>query len=144
MNAGGTNTDSALVCASNINNGGHDSRELQVKIIASSKTPTTSDITAGISTAIQNVLDNPDVSISDVLSINIGTTHFINAIVQADRSKLARVAVLRLCGPFCREVSPFVDFPPQLRDAIEGHVGYLSGGIESKTLFPYVIWISEY
>ena len=105
-----------------------------MKIIASSKTPTTADITSGICTAVRNVLNTPNVDRSDILSINIGTTHFINAIVQADRSKLARVAVLRLCGPFCREVSPFADFPAQLRSVIEGPIGYLNGGLESKKL----------
>jgi len=78
------------------------------------------------------VLETADAPPSDVLSINIGTTHFINAVVQADAEKLCPVAVLRLCGPFCREVPPFADFPRQLRAVVEGYTGYLSGGLERK------------
>lgn len=64
--------------------------------------------------------------------MNIGTTHFINAVVQADPSKLSRVAVLRLCGPFCREVPPFAEFPSRLRATVAGYSAYLDGGLESK------------
>jgi len=39
---------------------------------------------------------------------------------------------LHLCGPFCREVSPFADFPDTLTDAIGGYAGYLSGEVESR------------
>jgi hypothetical protein len=42
------------------------------------------------------------------------------------------VAVLRLCGPFCREVPPLADFPAELRAVVEGPVGYLDGGRESE------------
>lgn len=77
-------------------------------------------------------MDKSGIDRSDIVSVNIGTTHFINAIIQSDGSKLARVAVLRLCGPFCREVPPFADFPPELREVVEGPVGYVSGGLESK------------
>jgi hypothetical protein len=77
-------------------------------------------------------LNETGVPRSNILSVNIGTTHFINAVVQADESKLSRVAVLRLCGPFCREVPPFAGFPQLLRDVVEGYVGYLEGGLESK------------
>ena len=90
-------------------------------------------MTSGIYEAIRAVLDETGVPRSDILSVNIGTTHFINAVVQADQSKLNRVAILRLCGPFCREVLPFAGFPQQLRDVVEGYIGYLDGGLESKT-----------
>ena len=52
----------------------------------------------------------------------IGTTHFVNAVVQR-ASSLRRVAVVRLCGGpdegFGRAIPPFVDFPADLRDRIE-------------------------
>jgi N-methylhydantoinase A/oxoprolinase/acetone carboxylase beta subunit len=105
-----------------------------VKIISSSKAPTTSDVTGGICTVIKNLLSKTEIAISNILSINIGTTHFVNAIVQADRHRLRPVAVLRLCGPFCREVPPFADFPDSLRAVVEGPVGYLDGGLESRSL----------
>lgn len=128
---GGTNTDSALACAtfSSVN---VEENEPEISIIASHKSPTTQDVTGGICASIRGVLESSGIERSDILSVNIGTTHFINAIIQTDRSKLARVAVLRLCGPFCREVPPFADFPPELRAVIEGPVGYLSGGLESR------------
>lgn len=54
--------------------------------------------------------------------------------MERDAEKLARVAVLRLCGPYSREVPPFAGFPRQLRSIIEGHTAYLSGGVESNTV----------
>lgn len=89
-------------------------------------------MTTGISTVIKDLLNKTQIASSDLLSINIGTTHFVNAIVQADREKLRPVAVLRLCGPFCREVPPFGDFPDELRAILAGPVGYINGGLESK------------
>jgi hypothetical protein len=125
---GGTNTDSALI---SITENLGETR-LKTEVIATKKTPTTSDVTSGICEAIRAVLSETCVPRSDILSVNIGTTHFINAVVQADASKLNRVAVLRLCGPFCREVPPFAGFPQRLRDVVEGYIGYLDGGLESK------------
>lgn len=127
--AGGTNTDAALAEASF----GDGSTQPTIKIISSSKSATTSDVTTGICTVIKELLNKTRIATSDLQSINIGTTHFVNAIVQADRSKLRPVAVLRLCGPFCREVPPFGDFPEELRRILAGPIGYVNGGFESKT-----------
>lgn len=130
MTKGGTNTDAALAEASyNI-----DSKGPKVKIVNSSKSATTTDVTTGICAAINQLIATSKIATSDILSVNIGTTHFINAIVQADQSKLRPVAVLRLCGPFCREVSPFTDFPDELRSILEGPVSYINGGLESMIL----------
>ena len=60
--------------------------------------------------------------------VNIGTTHFVNAIVQ--RKSLAKVAVLRLCGPATRAVPPFCDFPADLRKVIGGMYFFLNGGYQ--------------
>jgi N-methylhydantoinase A/oxoprolinase/acetone carboxylase beta subunit len=95
---------------------------------ASFKTETTSDITSGIACAVKNVIAS--VPHGNILSVNIGTTHFINAVVTADSTKLNPVAVLRLCGPFTREIPPFTDFPPRLRTILTGYIGYLQGGVE--------------
>lgn len=129
--SGGTNTDSALACASFASDTGVQEGP-EISIIASHKSPTTQDVTTGICNSIRGVLEQTPVELSNVLSVNIGTTHFINAIIQNDRSKLARVAVIRICGPFCREVPPFADFPSELRGVIEGPVAYISGGLESQ------------
>ncbi|KAL5356246.1 hypothetical protein BJX96DRAFT_186202 [Aspergillus floccosus] len=121
VDVGGTNTDAALLYVDDT-----DSR-----VCASTKTPTTPDITSGISTAIENVLAESRVDNRDeVLSVAIGTTHFINAVVQADATRLSRVAVVRLCGSFTRMVPPFAEFPPKLGEIMQGPVFYLDGGLE--------------
>lgn len=56
--------------------------------------------------------------------------HFINAVVEKDRNRLARVAVIRLCGPFSRDVYPGIDWPEDLRDIICGYCGFVDGGLE--------------
>ena len=105
----------------------------RIEIVSSYKTLTTSDVTSGICNAIKGLLNKTHIAPESLLSVNIGTTHFINAIIQVNRAKLERVAVLRLCGPYGREQAPFTEFPRQLRNALEGHVGYLSGGLNSTS-----------
>ncbi|KKY18077.1 putative hydantoinase [Phaeomoniella chlamydospora] len=65
-----------------------------------------------------------------VSSVTIGTTHFVNAVVEMDKSRLARVAVIRLCGPFSADIPVGVDWPPKLRNIICAHRGLVSGGLE--------------
>ena len=55
----------------------------------------------------------------------LGTTHFINAIIR--HRGLARVAVLRLCGPATVALPPFCDMPPEHCQAIGGSYHLLSG-----------------
>ncbi|KAL2281723.1 hypothetical protein FJTKL_11403 [Diaporthe vaccinii] len=55
---------------------------------------------------------------------------FVNAILELDRSKLDRVAVLRLCGPYTRSVTPFDGFPHALKSVMEGYYAYLDGGYQ--------------
>lgn len=133
---GGTNTDAVVACRTEITQNGNTehSSDHNIEILASYKSQTTPNVTDGIRTAIQEVITAAQVPHSSVISVNIGTTHFINAVVQADRSNLKRVAVLRLCGPFCREVPPFTDFPAALREVVEGYSAYLDGGLESMCL----------
>jgi N-methylhydantoinase A/oxoprolinase/acetone carboxylase beta subunit len=97
------------------------------------KTPTTPDVTEGIAKAIQGALSQCNVSLSSIAAVMIGTTHFINAVVQADDSSLRRVAVMRICGPYSQENPAFGDFPPILSRLMNGHVSYLDGGLEFDT-----------
>lgn len=106
--------------------------EPKTEILASYKSQTTVDITSGIQAAIQQVLEIAQVPLERVISVNIGTTHFINAVVQADASNLERVAVLRLCAPFGKEVAPFGDFPPSLCNILDGYSAIVDGGLESS------------
>lgn len=108
--------------------------------MSSYKSQTTADVTTGIRTAIREVIAAAHVPRDAVISVNIGTTHFINAVVQADSTNLEKVAVLRLCGPFCREVPSFTDFPSPLRSVIEGYSAYLDGGLESEFLISLSVW----
>ena len=97
VDVGGTNTDAAVIDITATDT-------LSRGVCASSKTPTTPDVTTGISTIIEDVLMKTKIERADVLSVAIGTTHFVNAVVQADKRRLSRVAVVRLCGPFTKQV----------------------------------------
>ncbi|SPO07076.1 related to D-amino acid hydantoin hydrolase (hydantoinase) [Cephalotrichum gorgonifer] len=123
VDVGGTNTDAAIldIKASEFPGRG---------VLASHKASTTEDITSGIEASTRAVLDESAVDKSRVLSVTIGTTHFINALVEADARRLDRVAVVRLCGPFTRQIPPFSDFPVGLRGILDGGAFYLDGGLE--------------
>ncbi|OGM44413.1 hydantoinase/oxoprolinase [Aspergillus bombycis] len=123
VDVGGTNTDAAIIdiLATDAPSRG---------VCASTKTPTTADVTSGIYAAIQDVLEQSHVDRQDVVSVAIGTTHFVNAVVQADSSRLSQVAVVRLCGPFTKQVPPFAEFPSDLKGIMGGPVLYLDGGLE--------------
>lgn len=66
----------------------------------------------------------------DVASVTLGTTHFINAVVEMDQSRLAKVGVIRLCGPFSKDIPIGIDWPPKLRNIICGHRSTVDGGLE--------------
>jgi N-methylhydantoinase A/oxoprolinase/acetone carboxylase beta subunit len=66
----------------------------------------------------------------EVASVTIGTTHFINAVVERDAARLTKVAVVRLCGPFSKGVPPCIDWPGKLRDLILGYYCLVDGGLE--------------
>lgn len=123
VDVGGTNTDAAILDIMAL--GGPDRG-----VLASHKTPTTPDITTGIEEAIRAVLASSAIDQSRLLSVAIGTTHFINALVEADARRLDRVAVVRLCGPFTQQLPPFSGFPVGLRGILDGGAFYLSGGLE--------------
>jgi N-methylhydantoinase A/oxoprolinase/acetone carboxylase beta subunit len=123
VDVGGTNTDAAIL---DIKAFDSPSRG----VLASHKASTTEDITSGIEASIKAVLNQSAVDKARVLSVTIGTTHFINALIEADARRLDRVAVVRLCGPFTRQIPPFSDFPVGLRGILDGGVTYLDGGFE--------------
>ncbi|PHH87207.1 hypothetical protein CDD83_9183 [Cordyceps sp. RAO-2017] len=123
VDVGGTNTDAAILDIRALDSPGRG-------VLASHKASTTPDITSGIEAAIRAVLTSSAVDQSRVLSVTIGTTHFINALVEADARRLDRVAVVRLCGPFTRQLPPFSGFPVGLHAILDGGVHYLDGGLE--------------
>src|SRR5690606_12487796 len=60
-----------------------------------------------------------------VRAVMIGTTHFINALIEARH--LAPTAALRLSLPAGASLPPMVDWPRRLVDAMQGR-GYLCHG----------------
>ncbi|KAL4947503.1 hypothetical protein BDW69DRAFT_190144 [Aspergillus filifer] len=121
VDVGGTNTDAVLI-------------ELKsMSIVASHKSPTTADVTTGITNAVRTVIDAANISLSAIGCVIVGTTHFVNAVVQRSPA-LRRVAVIRLCGGpdegFGRNIPPFTDFPLDLRARIESQQYFCYGGYQ--------------
>lgn len=123
VDVGGTNTDAAILDIRALDSPGRG-------VLASHKASTTEDITSGIEAAIRAVLKASLVDQRRVISVTIGTTHYINALIEADARRLDRVAVVRLCGPFTRQIPPFSGFPVGLSGILDGGSYYLDGGLE--------------
>ena len=123
VDVGGTNTDAVVLCDKNV--------------VGAAKRPTEEDKTSGIVNAIRAALGEGladgltrETVVENVSRVCIGTTHFVNAVVARDRSRLAPVAVVRLCGSASRSLAPFCDFPGDLRDILCGGVHMVAGGFE--------------
>ncbi|EXJ82426.1 hypothetical protein A1O3_06239 [Capronia epimyces CBS 606.96] len=119
VDVGGTNTDAVLISLS------------PTQIVASHKAPTTPDVTTGITQAVRTVIHASNVPLDAISCVIVGTTHFVNAVVQRS-SSLQRVGVVRLCGGskdgFGLGVPPFIDFPPDLRRLISTRPYFCQGG----------------
>ncbi|CAM1508104.1 Fc.00g049520.m01.CDS01 [Cosmosporella sp. VM-42] len=123
VDVGGTNTDAVIVDTT--------VKDRAKSIIAAQKATTTSpNVTNGIEAAVQSVLQQCNIDRQRIASLAIGTTHFINAIIEHDERHLSKVAVMRLSKSFTREVPPFSDFPPQLRDIMRGYCTQVDGGLQ--------------
>lgn len=85
------------------------------EVLASSKQPTTRNISNGIRNAMQAVITEAQVDLREIEAVAVGTTHFVNALVERNDEFLDRVAVIRLCGKFTRGTPPFASFPRELR-----------------------------
>ncbi|TFK47622.1 DUF917-domain-containing protein [Heliocybe sulcata] len=122
VDVGGTNTDSVILddSARTSSNRG---------VIAHFKTATTPNVTDGIEIAVRTVLQQSAIPLDHIACLTIGTTHFINAVVEHDARRLSKVAVIRLSKSFTREVPPFSDFPLALKEIMYGYHGYLDGGL---------------
>jgi N-methylhydantoinase A/oxoprolinase/acetone carboxylase beta subunit len=114
VDVGGTNTDVVLM----------DER----RVLAKLKTPTTEDVTGGITTAIQSVLTQSGTATSAIASVMIGTTHFTNAIVE--RKHLEPVAIIRLGLPATSALPPMIDWPEDLLESLPHHSYLVHGGHE--------------
>src|SRR5216684_1997424 len=114
IDVGGTNTDAVLL---------EDGL-----VVHAIKTPTTPDVTTGILTALAGLADHPDVVRRTIDGVVIGTTHFVNAVVQ--RRDLSRVAAVRIGLPASASLPPFCDWPEDLARLVRGEVFMVEGGHE--------------
>src|SRR5438874_8352229 len=114
IDVGGTNTDAVLL---------EDGR-----VVHAVKTPTTADVTGGIVAALETLTRHPDVAQGQIDGVVIGTTHFVNAVVQ--RRHLSRVAAIRIGLAASASLPPFCDWPEDLAALVRGEVVMLEGGHE--------------
>jgi N-methylhydantoinase A/oxoprolinase/acetone carboxylase beta subunit len=114
IDVGGTNTDAALMDG--------------MTVKGACKTPTTSDVSSGISTVLKNVLAMTGVSVSEIQAVMIGTTHFTNAVVE--RKRLLEVAAIRLGLPATKGLPPMTDWPNDLATTLGRHTFMVRGGHE--------------
>ena len=120
VDVGGTNTDAVVL----------DKSTETARILSEVKTTTTADIASGVRESIRLVLLNLQDRFTKlaVQQVNVGTTHFVNAVVQGKR--LAKVSVIRLCGTASKRLPPFSDFPESFAEKIQGSVFMTSGGCQ--------------
>ncbi|ODA75949.1 hypothetical protein RJ55_08590 [Drechmeria coniospora] len=123
VDVGGTNTDGVILDPQAASTPGKG-------ILAWHKAPTTANPSDGINNVIDAMFQSAKISPNEVASVTIGTTHFVNAVVERDAARLSKVAVVRLCGPFSKHVPPCVDWPDDMRQLILGHSSLLKGGLE--------------
>ena len=111
IDVGGTNTDAVVI----------ESGE----VLAWHKSATTTDVTGGIVSSLQQVLEKSGCRPDDIEAVMIGTTHFVNALTE--RRRLLEVAVVRLALPATGVLPPMPDWPRDLRAALGDH-SYLAHG----------------
>ena len=115
IDVGGTNTDAVLLS--------------DKKLISKVKTITTQDITTGVVKALSSLLETNGHLREHITSVNIGTTHLLNALLQ--RKGLIKPLVLRLAAPATTAVPPAMDWAPGLKEELLGDaIHILPGGYE--------------
>jgi len=123
IDVGGTNTDAVLM--------------QDQEVVGWVKTPTTADVTSGIVTALQELLQQTAAVASAIRGVMIGTTHFTNAVVQ--RRHLSPVAAVRLGLPATACVPPLTDWPEDLRELVGQATYMLPGGheVDGRPIVPF-------
>ncbi len=114
IDVGGTNTDAVLM----------DGRT----VVGWAKSPTTRDVSSGISNVLNDLLAKTKVSPKAIKAVMLGTTHFTNAVVE--RKSLSKTAVIRIGLPATSALPPYVDWPEDLKAAIGGVYYLVHGGYE--------------
>jgi N-methylhydantoinase A/oxoprolinase/acetone carboxylase beta subunit len=114
IDVGGTNTDAVLMDGN--------------KVISSTKTPTTANVSDGITKALQTIITDAKIDVKKLDGVMIGTTHFTNAVVE--RLRLQPTACIRLGLPATACLPPMVDWPDDLAEVLGRHTYLAHGGHE--------------
>ncbi|WGW11512.1 hydantoinase/oxoprolinase family protein [Saxibacter everestensis] len=114
IDVGGTNTDAVLMEGNTV--------------AAGIKRSTTSDVTSGIVAALEGLQEQRAFHPDEIDAVMIGTTHFINALIE--QNGLAPTAAVRLGLPATASLPPLVDWPQGLVRAIGGRAYLAHGGHE--------------
>ena len=114
IDVGGTNSDAVLV--------EDDS------VVMAVKSPTTQDVMGGVLDSLRKLTTQAGARLQAVDAVMIGTTHFVNAVVQ--RRDLVRVAAIRIGLPASASLPPMVDWPKDLRDTVDPMTFMVEGGHE--------------
>jgi N-methylhydantoinase A/oxoprolinase/acetone carboxylase beta subunit len=114
IDVGGTNTDAVLI--------------EEGKVVRAVKAPTSEDVTTGILDSLARLGATGVLKGGKIDGVMIGTTHFINAVIQ--RRHLSKVAALRLGMPAAASLPPFCDWPEDLAALVRGGVWMVEGGHE--------------
>jgi N-methylhydantoinase A/oxoprolinase/acetone carboxylase beta subunit len=114
IDVGGTNSDAVLV---------EDDR-----VVLAVKSPTTQDVLGGVQESLRKLIAQDGPRVHAVDAVMIGTTHFVNAVVQ--RRDLVRVAAIRIGLPASASLPPMVDWPADLRRVVDPMVFMVEGGHE--------------
>ena len=115
IDVGGTNTDAVVL-------------DRAGELLAKAKRPTSADVTAGITAAIDAVLRAPAVEPGRIGHVMLGTTHATNAVLE--RRRLERVAAVRIGAPSTTSIPPLYDWPADLRETVSAGEAIVPGGIE--------------
>ena len=123
IDVGGTNTDAVLIDGTTVRH--------------AVKTVTTPDVGTGIVTALRQLLAESKIDTALINAVMIGTTHFTNAVVQ--RRHLAKIAAVRIGLPAGATLEPFVDWPADLRELVQGPTYMLRGGheVDGQPIVPF-------
>lgn len=123
IDVGGTNTDAVLMEGS--------------RVVHSTKTTSTPEVSAGIVTALQQLVRGSGLDVGTVNAVMIGTTHFTNAVIE--RKHVQETACIRLGLPATAALRPMIDWPEQLRESIGDHWYLAHGGHEfdGRELSPF-------
>jgi N-methylhydantoinase A/oxoprolinase/acetone carboxylase beta subunit/DUF917 family protein len=127
IDVGGTHTDAVLILI--------DQNAEQETIVDALKIPTHgNDVTSSVLAVMEQLLDKNDLKAEDIARIQLGTTHFVNALKQ--RQHLEKVAAIRLALPASDFVPPFASWPREaenptqraLYDELFGYTAIIHGG----------------